>query len=308
MADLNFYLKGVQRLLREQKQDLMNPNDLIEYINVARREVAGRTQCIRRLTPISGQVVSASVVAGGSGYTGASISITPPDFPSGRLPHPLGDQATALAIVQNGSISAVDIQYGGDGYFAPQAAVTGATGIGASVSLQISPINQLNPGQEQYAFSDINVSMFPGVDSVFAIKSVSIIYSNYRYSLPMYSFSTYQAYIRQYPFQYQYVPTMCSQLGQGVDGSFFAYPLPSQVYQWEFDCFCLPSDLVTTQSVDAIPAPWNDAVKFYAAHLAYLELQNMNFAMGYLNLFDNMTLRKSNYARPGRATNPYGRY
>ena len=311
MATYNEYLQQTQRFLREGKQDLLNPYDLVGYINRARREVAGRTQCVRRLTPISGQVISANIVAAGTGYSSSTtVTITPPDFPSGALPNPSGAQATAVPTIQSGTLAAVGIQYGGNGYFQPQATVTDPThaGSGASVTLNLSPINVLAINQEQYAFSDINVSMFPGVESVYSIKSVSVIYANYRYSLPMYSFSVYQSMIRQYPFQYTYVPTFCSQYGQGTDGSFFAYPWPSQQYQWEFDCFCLPQDLIDNQSVDVIPQPWSDIVPYFAAHLAYLELQQFNAGKFYLDLFDSMIQRKSNYARPGRMSNPYGRF
>ena len=309
MASLFFYLQGVQRLLREQKQEFSNFEDLIEYINLARREVAARTQCVRRLTPIQGSVISASIAAGGSLYSSSpTLTISSPDFPSGSPVYPNGSQATGALQVTSGTLTTADITYGGSGYFAPVATITDATGSGGSVALTISAITQLNTGQEQYSFSDIDVSMFPGVDSVYAIQSVAVIYANYRYALPMYSFSVYQAKIRQYPFQYQYVPAFCSQFGQGTDGSFFAYPFPSQTYQWEFDCFCLPQDLLDDQSVDVIPQPWADVVKFYAAHMAYLELQNFNAAQYYLNLFDNMTLRKSQYARVSRVVNPYGRY
>jgi hypothetical protein len=234
--------------------------------------------------------------------------ISPPDFPSGLPPKPLGDQAVGLATQIAGSISTAVIQYGGQGYYQPVATITDPTGHGATVTLQTSPLNLMTPGQEVYRFSDINLTMFPGVGSVFAIKSISVIYANYRYSLPQYAFSTYQSMIRQYPFQYQYVPTFCSQVGQGGDGTLYAYPLPSQPYQWEFDCYCLPQDLIDPQSVDLIPTPWDDAVPFYAAHLAYLELQNLNAAKFYLELYDQMTLRKSQYARVGRVVNPYGRY
>src|SRR5438445_3998340 len=97
----------------------------------------------------------------------------------------------------------------------PQASITDPTGTGATVSLQISQINTLNIGQEVYNFSDIFLGQWPGVDSVHAIKSASVIYANYRYMLPMYDFTTYQSLVRSYPFQYQYVPTFCSQFGQG---------------------------------------------------------------------------------------------
>lgn len=308
-TDAFFYLQATQRLLREQKQEFENPEDLLTYINVARREVAARTQCIRRLTPISGQVVSATVTAGGSGYTNPVATISAPDFPSGQLPNPNGRQATALVTLQGTTITGIDIQDGGDGYFNPTITITGGAGTGAAATLTLSSINTLNAGQEVYPFSGIFLGNWPGVDSVFAIKSASVIYANYRYSLPMYSFSTYQAMIRQYPFQYQYVPTFCSQFGQGTDGSFYAYPLPSQTYQWEFDCFCLPQDLTLDNGIpDMIPMPWADSVKFMAAQLAMIELQNYNAAKFYEQQFDKMTLGNSQHARVGRAVNPYGRY
>ena len=70
------HLKQTQRFLREQKQEFFNPDDLLVYINRARREVAGRTQCIRRLTPISGQCVSVNLLTGGSGYVSPVATIT----------------------------------------------------------------------------------------------------------------------------------------------------------------------------------------------------------------------------------------
>ena len=307
MGGYNTYMQQTQRFLRDARQEKINADDMLNYVNRARREVAERTQCVRRLTPIAGSVVAGGVVAGGSGYTNPTLVISPPDFPPGTPVYPNGAQATGTVTQTGGVITAVNIIFGGAGYFSPLATITDPTGTGASVTLQLSPINQLNPGQESYNFSDIDVSVFPGVESVFFIQSVSVIYANYRYSLPMYDFSTYQAKIRQYPYQYQYVPAFCSQYGQGAGGSFYAYPLPSQIYQWEFDGICVPQDLINDQSVDVIPSPWDDVVPYFAAHLAFLELQNLNAAEYYLNLFDKMTLRKSQYARGSRRINPYGR-
>lgn len=310
MATLFDYQKQVQRFTREAKQDFINPEDLISYINRARREVAMRAMCVRRLTPISGSIIGATVTAGGSGYVSPVATITPPDFPSGTQPMPNGDQATAIATQIGGVINSVQISYGGHGYFQPQVTITDASGpgAGATATLSLSPINKIVQAQEVYPFSSIDVSMFPGVSAVYMILSVSVIYADYRYSLPCYSFSVYQAMIRQYPFQYQYVPTFCSQFGQGTDGSFYVYPLPSQTYQIEYDCFCMPQDLIDNQSVDVIPQPWTDAVSYFAASLAYEEVQNLNYAKYYMDKFDMMLLRYSQYARPGRVVNPYGRY
>jgi hypothetical protein len=311
MATLNTYLQQLQRFTREAKQDFINPADMVSYINRARREVAWRAQCVRRLTPISGSVITATITNTGSGYVSPVATISAPDFPPGVAPYPNGDQATAAVTQVGGAINSIQITYGGHGYFQPQITITDSHspgGTGATATLSLSPINVVVQAQEVYPFSGIDVTGFPGIDSVYMIKSVSLIYSNYRYSLPMYAFSVYQAMIRNFPFQYEYVPTFCSQFGQGADGSFYLYPLPSQTYQIEYDCFCTPQDLIDNQSVDVIPQPWTDAVSYFAASLCFEEIQNLNAATYYANKFDAMLLRYSQYARPGRMINPYGRY
>lgn len=306
---LNEYLKQTQRFLREQRQELLNPEDLISYINRARREIAGRAECIRILTPISGSIVSWTVTDGGSGYSNApTLTVAPPDFPSGQLPYPNGSQATAAAIVQNGVITAIDSTYGGSGYFQPFMTIADATGTGATATPNLTWINLLNQGQEKYNASDIDLSMNPGCESIFNVRGVSILYNNYRYSLPKYSFSVYQSSIRQFPYQYSYVPTFFSQFGQGTDANYFFYPLPSESYQVEWDCLCLPADLIDDQSYDAIPKPWQDAVPYFAAHLAMIEIGNWNAATAFLTLYEKMAQAYSNYARIGRVVNPYGRY
>ena len=308
-ATLNTYLQDVQRLLRDMKQELLNPQDLISFINTARREVAMRAQCVRTLTNSSGSIETATVTAGGTGYTVApTVAITAPDFPSGTAPFPNGSQATATATISGGAVNAVNIVYGGSGYWQPLITFSGGGGTGAAATAVTSPVNALAQGKEVYNFSDIDLTQVPGAGAVYYVRSVSIIYANYRYSLPMYSFSAYQAQVRQYPFQYQYVPAFASQFGQGTAGSLYLYPIASQAYQYELDCLCLPQDLLTDLSVEIIPDPWVDAVKYFALHLAYLDIQNFNAATMYLQLFDSHLLRYSQYARIGRAINQYGRY
>lgn len=310
MTSLNFYLQDMQRLLAEQRQQLMNPLDARAYINRARRELAMRTQCIRVLTPTSGAVTQITVDNGGSGYSASpTITISEPDFPSGGVNDPNGRQATAVADVQGGVIVAITVTDGGAGYFQPTITIEDDTGTGAEASTAISGINVLNAGQEVYRFADIDLSSVPGAEAVYFVRGVSLIYSNYRYSLPVYPFSVYQANIRNYPGgNYQWVPSFGAQYGQGTDGSFYFYPLPSQTYQTEWDCNCIPSDLENNQSVELIPQPWTDAVAFLACRYAMVGMQNYNAANFFGQEFITFAQNYSNYARAGRTTNPYGRY
>jgi hypothetical protein len=306
---LNSYIAQVQRFCRDQRQQFLDIGNITDYVNRARREIAMRTQCIRILPPISGSIISWTLITPGSGYSPTPVcAISPPDFPSGGVINPLGNQATATANVIAGAIQSINNVYGGAGYFQPHMTITDVTGSGAKAIPVLSNMNLLNQGQEQYLLSGIDLTVFPGIKEIYNVYSVSVLYSNYRYSLPKYAFSVYQAYIRQYPFQYQYVPTFFSQFGQGAAGSLFLYPLPSQTYQMEWDCRCIPLNLEDDTDFEALPDPWTDAVPYFAAKLAFEELQNLNAANYYSQQFDQRVLGYSQYARPGRTVNPYGRY
>lgn len=308
MGMLSTYLQACQGFVRDRGERYMSLDDLTGYVNRARRELAERTQCLRILTSISGSVFEVEVTEQGSGYTNPVVIVSPPDFPNGAAPFPSGDQARATAIMSGGKILSVSVDYGGAGYFQPTIRITDPTGSGATAVASISPITVTRGNQEVYPFSAVPLDEFPGIESIFAVNSISFLFNNFRYSLPCYPFSIYSAYIRRYPYQYTFIPSACAQLGQGTNGSLYLYPIPSSIYQLELDAFCLPSDLVDDGSFEAIPQPWQDAVPFYATHLSFLELQNLNASKFYLDLYDNLVHRFSAYARPGRISNIYGRF
>src|ERR1700687_2035316 len=132
---LHEYVADVQTFLADANQDLLDPQDIIKYINRARREIALRTQCIRVLTPITGAVIGGSVVTGGHGYSSSpTITLTAPDFPSGQGPFPNGSQGSVTAVVSGGSITGVNSVYGGAGYWQPSFSIIDATGTGATVT------------------------------------------------------------------------------------------------------------------------------------------------------------------------------
>lgn len=307
---LNSYMQQVQRFISDANQTYINPADIIEHINRARREIALRAKCVRVLSPITSAVRTATITNAGSGYVDPVATISAPDFPDGSPDNPLGAQATATVTQQGGQITNISIDYGGSGYFQPVITITDATGpgAGATATLTVGPLMQTQNGQEIYRYADIPLENFPGVEEVFWVNSISIIYAQYRYSLMTYSFSTYQAMIRNYPLQYRYVPSVAAQLGRGTGGTLYLYPVASASYQMELDCYCLPSPLVDDQSVEAIPQPWQDCVPFLATHFCYLQLQNLNAAQYYLGLHDQFVDRYSGWTAERKVSNRYGRW
>jgi hypothetical protein len=368
------YARQVRRFLRDPKMGHIDEPDIWSYVNRARREVALRSQSIRRVPPTSGAIVEIDILNPGVGYQNPVVVISPPDSPNGQLPYPGGAQATAVAqalpitstsgglftlggsvfggpdpfglgggpaTLAGGELTNVSVTFGGAGYFQPTAKVIdfatpeganvfilgtsilggpdvlGATasppvadglGTGAVLSVQIEPLSITAFQQETYAFEDFPIQTLPGIKSVFAVLNVSIIYSNYRYSLPYYPFSVYQAFIRQYPRQYLYVPTMYTQLQQGSTGSLLFYPIPNTAYQFDVDALCLPADLESDESPEALPEPWTDSVPWVAAALCYEEIQNLNSARYYREMFNDYSHKYSAWTRPSRINNIYGRY
>lgn len=302
------YTKGVQRLIRDSESKLVNLQDIIEYVNEARRMVARRAQCLRFLTPISAPIKSVTLNSGGSGYTNPQLVISAPDFPAGTVLSPNGAQATGIITTFAGVVTDAEITFGGNGYFQPSITISDPTGSGAILTPNLGFINTANLGQEVYNFSDIDLSTAPpGYGPMHSLFSSTILFSDYRYVLIKTDFTHYQALVRTFAFQYQYVPAVYTQFGQGVSGSIYVYPQPSQTYQMEWDCICDPAPLLFNEDPEAIPEPWCDAVKFYAAHLAFLELQNFNSARAMLDLFNTNMGVFSKAARPSRPINPYGR-
>ncbi len=89
---------------------------------------------------------------------------------------------------------------------------------------------------------------------------------------------------RPYPWFYRYhimsgqaaatgTPRIWSQQGRGSKGTFSVSPIPTAVQQMFAEVSCLPVALVDDSTPEALPSPYTDAVKYYAAYLAYLSSQ-----------------------------------
>lgn len=294
---LNAYLQQTQRLLNNASGSLYSVSDLTFDINSARGQVAAEAQCIRVTPPIIGGIIGVSGLVHGSGYT---------VVPTVALQDPTGTGAFATATISGGKVTAININAPGTGYTAPTLTVTGGNGSGAAANV-VTDANITVVGQEIYPFSAVNLTSFPGVGSILAVRSIAMLWGTFQYTVSRVSFSRYQAMVRNYTTAYQYIPAVAAQFGQGVNGSLYMYPIASAPYQMIWDCLCLPIDLATDNDPEAIPYPWTDAVPYFAAYLAYLNAQRDQDAERMFQLYERFTKRARAFSQPGQVSNWYGR-
>jgi len=308
---LNTYLIKVQRLLHDPAYQFWGQADLVAYINEARQQVAIEGQCIRVLPRTSGPIGSITVSNGGTGYTAPSVAIL------GQ-----GSGANASATQVAGVITAITVTAGGDGYF-PQSTnvvITDPTGHNAQAVAQIPNALATALNQEVYNFSQFNslVSQAPsglagggqgggpGVLMIHGVDSVAISWGQgMKPTVFRFDWSSFQAYLRAYSIGLMGYPSYASQYGQGVNGSIALWPVPSGVYIMDWDCFCIPINLLSDGDPEAIPYPWTDCVPSYAAHLAFENSRQVDNADRQLKKYQWYMTRAGTFSRFGNVPDYY---
>jgi hypothetical protein len=276
---LTQYQQDVQRYLHDPNATYFSLTDLTRYINLSRRYVAIKSQSVRVLLS-GGTITSLTLATGGSGYiAGEALSFT---FTNNGIG--VGAQAQATGTVVGTAVATVTLVSGGWGYFvAPTVVATGGTSGAKNATFTVTVDNSCSTvaGQEVYQFSTFNVlaqnsTQFPGVQAVCGIFSVACSQGGtYKPMLTPCTWTEFQAYLRIYQNQAQNYPVYWSQYGQGIGGSFYLFPWPSQVLQMDIDAWCIPVDLTSDSTPEAIPLPFSDAVAYFAAYLALVDAQRM---------------------------------
>lgn len=129
----------------------------------------------------------------------------------------------------------------------------------------------LTYGTQSYAFSSVAVPT--GVAGVFNVRGVTVnLASGQRWLAPR-PFPYFQLYYLNNPVPQLGLPTVYSQFGQGESGTLYLNPAPDYGYTANVDAVCVPAALVDDTTVEVIPAPFTEAVPYYAAYLAFLSSQ-----------------------------------
>lgn len=247
MTQLSWYLNDTASLLRDGNFQFTSKNQLIRWINLARRQIALRTGCIQLL--ITGQ------------------------SPFGTSSQP--------------------------GFFTPGAAVPGmlpgnapnnanAAGANNTASNSFNTI----PGLEYYPYTFANAyarAANAGVKAIVYVFNVSVSWGGIRPTLNWVPWDDIQAYARSYNVGAFAYPFVWSSLGVGENGQVWLFPCPSVSTpgEMEWQCNCIPIDLTNDSDYEAIPNPYQSAVKYYAASMAYLGSQRTGQAQIMMELFND---------------------
>lgn len=305
---LQAYLTQTQSLLHDPTASYYSTTDLTRYINLSRGQIAAEGRCIRQLLPSTSGIQSITVTAGGNTYTSPpTVVITGP-----------GSGATATATITSNAVSAVTVNTNGTGYDATTTITfTGGGGTGAA-AVPVLAVNNATPNQEVFTFSSqnallalgsgakgVNVTLFDGVKSMVGLISVSVSWGALKPMLQKWPWSDFQAFLRSNNTGLRSYPAVWSQFAQGVSGSAYFYPVPSQILQWDWDVWCLPVDLIDDTTPEAVPYPFTDCIPFLAAYWAFLNSQRKQDADRMWREYNVFMKRARANSTPDWAPDPY---
>lgn len=152
-------------------------------------------------------------------------------------------------------------------------------------------------GVEKYLFRDL----LPDGAKTIDVLGVQPIFGNTRYSLRWYEYTYFTAFYRPWT-QYQQLPVAFTLYGPNI---IWVAPTPNVNYpNTEFDTAIVPANLVNDNTDDVIPEPYTDAVKYYAARLAKLRMQQYEEALAYDKLY-TQRINELNAMFPRRIHNIY---
>jgi hypothetical protein len=153
-------------------------------------------------------------------------------------------------------------------------------------------------GVRNYNFSAFVVSGSAGVASVLHIRRLMYTVASGQKWIAPRAWEYFDYYFLNNPVPQSSFPTEWSQYAQGSLGSIYLDPLPDLAYTLSADCVCVPVNLVTDATAEAIPYPWTDAIPYFAAYLAYLSVQRPDRSRAMMELYETFMERARRFANP----------
>lgn len=152
-------------------------------------------------------------------------------------------------------------------------------------------------GTQSYAYTGITTAV--GVQGVMNVRRINYLSGAGQKFVSPLPWEWFDLYYMNNTGPVMAPPTVWAQYAQGSSGSFFLYPIPDAIYTLRLDCVCYPSDLTTDTDTEVIPYPWTDAIPYFAAYFAYLNVQNMEKANAMLERYREFVMRARRFTTPG---------
>lgn len=294
------YVSDARTLIHDPSASDYTDAQLLGIVNKARFRVAEDCRCVRQMIsglntitqqeqyPLTDFVGGLALTAPGINYSNPTLS-----FSGG------GGAGVAGAVTQSGgALTGPYVTNWGNTYTsAPGVTISDPTGSGGAISA-------------------INGTSILDLYLITILESFPAASASLAPTLNWLPFDAFQAFCRAYrgtyswpgAFTIHYGPTTPLQQ-TSIQWTVYMYPIPNQVMPMEWDAITLPNALPTTAAIDyQVVPPWTDAVQFYAAHYAYLGVQNWAAAAQMLNLYMARTRELPSTARARRVHSFYRLY
>lgn len=266
MSDsLSWYIQDSAALLHDDLHQFTSRRQLVRWINDARSQVAQITGCVRRL-------ISGASAFGAGAQPGSLI-------PGAGQPGALPDSAPAAGLSQTTNT------------------------FGTIAGVERYPFGFANPYlRGQHA----------GCKEIVDVIDVAVSWGGIRPTMAWMPWEDLQAYARSYNIGVFSYPFYWATQNDGAAGEVWLFPVPTITGQgqaaqgeMEWDVTCLPNDLYTDDDYDAIPRPFRNAVKYYAAALSFEGSQRFGMAQQMLARFrQNLPIARAASDR-GKTENMY---
>ncbi len=263
MPTLSQYTTQVQRLLHDPTGTLYPVTDVQAYINETRSRLALQAECVRVLYAFNDSAAFTTTATTNGTNIVTVLSTT--NIAVGQL-------ATGLTGIVTGTYVTGIPPNTSAGTISVSIPIPAGSG-----TLKLTPNYQTVVGQEVYPYPQ-NVLLSAGILNVVQVKSVAVNWGGVNGSskpmLEQWSFTRYQAFLGYYGPNLQGNPAVWT----SYQNSVAMRPVPSSVWPIQLDAICSVVDLVDDNSVEALPYPYTDSVKYYAAYLALMNSQNPDTA------------------------------
>ena len=161
----------------------------------------------------------------------------------------------------------------GQSPFGAQAQAGSAVPGGAIAGIAPTSLFYTTAGQEVYPFAFANqtaVAQNRGTRGVCDVNNVAVSWGGALRPVQNWMpWDQLQAYARSYNVGVFSYPFCWATSGTGLNNQVWLWPAPSISSEMEWDCSMMPAPIYTNDDYDAIPDPFNAAVKFWAANLAF---------------------------------------